>query len=146
MTSISSARAGAAAAVTRGGAGGGAGSASATLTAIATDVSATVAGELGLAALDPDGRRDGGSAQDFYGIEEAAERLATELQATPGEAGEIARLLHLFAAEVAARIGAIPDARSVEEIGRLVARCSEDVRDARGAILMIDRAVRELAA
>lgn len=149
MTSISRPRIGGAAPVARTGGDGGSGGmrgTQATLGALAADVAGRVAHELGL-TTDADARhRDDPLPHDLYGVEAAAAELADALSASPFERGEIARLLHLFAAEVAARMGAVPGARTVEEIGRLVATLRDDAADARAAIAQIDRAVRTLAA
>jgi len=130
----------------RDGGGGGGATTHEALGKLAADVAGTIGAELGL-AIDPDARR--GPFQpvaDLYGIEEIAASLAEKLRATPHEAGEIARLLHLFAASVAARVGAAPDSRTLEDIERLLAGLDATVADATGAITLIGRAVRALEA
>lgn len=146
MTSVSAGRIGSVGAVRRGGGGAGGASTRQVLDSIAADVAGRIAGELNL-AVDPDGR--GGKplpAHDLYGIDETAAELAERLGATPPEAGEIARLLHLFAAEVAARVGAVPDSDSIEEIAALLARRATEASDAKSAIQLIQRATSDLAA
>jgi len=147
MTSVSGPRVGGAAAVARTGSGGNRGqSTQAALGALAADVAGRVAQELGL-TTDGNARRSRDPLpNDLYGVEAAATELADALAASPSERGEILRLLHLFAGEVAARMGAVPDSRTVEEIGRLVSTLRDEAPDARRAILLIDRAVRTLAA
>ncbi len=146
MTSVSASKVGAVASVGRGGGNAGGSSTHQALGAIAAEVAARISAELKL-IVDPDGRRGKPlPQQDAYGVDEIASGLAAELNATPPEAGEIARLLHLFAAEVAARIGAVPDARSVEEIAALLARRVVETRTAQGAIRLIQQATADVAA
>ena len=145
---------------------GGAQATAAALGTLAGRVAATIAQAL---ALDPDalgeggGGRDGGgdaddesgggngAGRDPYAVGEAADALARGVAAGPGEAGAIARALHGFVAEVAAMVGATPDARALDQVRRVVADAS-DRSDAGGArrvdagevLAIIDRATRAL--
>lgn len=146
MTSVSAGRIGPVGGVRRDGSGNGGGATGQLLDSIAADVVGRIAGELNL-AVDPDGKRGTPLAgHDLYGIDESAAALADQLGATPQEAGEITRLLHLFAAEVAARIAAVPDALSVEEIAGLLTRRMTEATNAQSAIGMIRQATSDLAA
>lgn len=145
MTSVSLGKVCSVGSVGRAGGPTGGGSTQQALGAIAADVAARITAELDL--IDPDGRRKpAANAQDPYGIDEIAAGLSRELNATPPEAGEIARALHRFATEIAARMGAVPDSRSLEQIGALLAGRATDVTDARSAIALIERATADLAA
>lgn len=146
MTSIGTRGIGGAGAVGRGAGASGGGATREAMGLLAADVAATVGAELGL-AVDPDRqRRPFQPVADLYDVEAVAADLADTLRATPPQAGEIARLLHLFAAAIAARVGAAPDARTLEEVQRLLSGFNEQVTDAPGAIALIGRAVRTLEA
>lgn len=146
MTSVSAGKIGPVGGITRS-SGDGRGSATGqALGTIAADVAARITGELNL-AVDPDGRGGKpGALRDLYGIDDIAARLAEQLGASPFEAGEINRVLNLFAAEVAARIAAIPDSGSIEEVAALLARRATEANDPRSAISLIERATSDLAA
>lgn len=88
--------------------------ASAAMSTLSGRISATLAGELGLVQGGGPRTHAGTTAGDPYGVAALAGDLATKLNASPSDAGRLARALHDFAGEVASLVGARPQSSVFE--------------------------------
>jgi hypothetical protein len=141
---VSSSRAGGVSSVQLGGPGGKAGAAASTMSGVAASVAGTIAGELQL-AVDPDGRRKPGTANDLYNIEDAADTLTTSLGGTTADRGRVALALHQFAHEVASLVTARPESRSLVTVQAAIASAQNGAPSVAAALRMIDETTRAIA-
>lgn len=96
--------------------GGGSAQASAAMGKVGGRIADTLSREFELIEREAGGDYLGGSASDYYGVEETATELADALGGGPADRGRIARSLHEFAQEAAALIAARPGSKSVTRL------------------------------
>ena len=101
--------------------GGPAGAAASAMSQVAGRMAQALTAEFGLAAVEPNDRFSGGTANDAYGVEDMAAELADALGGAPADRGQVARALHNFIREGAVLVAARPESRSLEHIERAIA-------------------------